>query len=84
MASGTRAVVAANERRVTITMLASFALSMLAYGTSYLIEGGNLPARNAPNVARQLDLIGAALWLVMFVLILRSVLPRTSARHCTT
>jgi hypothetical protein len=65
----TRAGAAANERRVSIGMFAMFGLSMLAYGLSYLVKRGYFPTRNAFAVARQLAHLGAALWLVMFILL---------------
>ena len=64
-----RVVAAANQRRVAIAMASTFALSMLAYGASYLVRHRYFPVQDSANVARQVGNVGSALWLVMFVLL---------------
>jgi hypothetical protein len=76
-----RAAAAVSARRVSIAAASTFALSMCAYGTSYVVKRGYLPVHDRVNVSETIDNLGAALWLIMFVLMFFAAYYGTQSRR---
>ena len=67
--ASSRAVAAENAHRFRLALITLFLLSLLAYGLAFLGARGDLPVRYNQLAAQRFGLLGASLWLVMFLLL---------------
>ncbi len=70
--ASSRAIAAENAQRLRVASSALFVASLLAYGVAFLGTRGYLPVRSNELVATRFGLLGASLWLVMFLLVFLS------------